>query len=169
MEWKGWELHPERPPEGVPREALQGERYRRAHEHLKMLAAGAGLVFNPPPVVANTHLALEASEFAREHGAFEKLHRRLFEAYFQEGVNIGDAEALIGLARESGLEAEELRRVLAEHSYVERLAETAREAHRLGITGVPTFIVGRWAVVGAQPYDVLRDAALRAGAKPRGA
>lgn len=167
VEWKGFEIHPELPPGGIPSERLQGEYFRQAAENVRWLAAEAGVVMCSPSILANTHLALEAAEFARERGVFTVLHRRLFEAYFHDGVNIGDPEALVKLAEEAGLDGEELRRALTERRYRAQLEEVTREARELGIDGTPTFIIGNLGVVGAQPYEVLRRAAIEAGARPR--
>lgn len=41
-----------------------------------------------------------------------------------------------------------------------------REARRLGITGVPTYILGNLAVVGAQPCQVFGQAMARLGVEP---
>lgn len=127
VEWKGFEIHPELPPEGIPSERLRGEHFRQAAENIRRLAAEAGLVMSSPSILANTHLALESAEFARDRGgAFVTFHRRLFEAYFQDGLNIGSPEVLVKLAEEVGLHADELRTALAEHRYRARLEEATR-------------------------------------------
>ena len=168
VEWKGLEIHPELPPQGIPRETLfNGDYYRRAEENVRRLAATVGLEMCPPTLIANTHLALEAAEFARECGCFAAFHRRLFEAYFQDGKNIGDAAVLVALAVELGLDGEGLRLALAERRYQAQLDNVAREAARLGISGTPTFVIGNQHIGGAQPYDVLRKILVNAGAKPR--
>jgi len=168
VEWKGLEIHPELPPGGIPRESIiRGDYFRRAEENLQRLAAGEGLTMRSPEIIANSHLAMEAAEYAREKGKLAVFHRRLFEACYQEGLNLGDVETLARLAEETGLDVAELRQALAERRYQDRLAETTREAARSGVTGTPTFIFGDQMVVGAQPYDVLRQAAERAGARPR--
>lgn len=168
VEWKGLEIHPELPPEGMPREMfMRGGHLRQVEENLRRLAEEAGVAMKPPEVIANTHLALEAAEFAREHGEFGLFHRRLFELYFQDGVNIGEMNALVSLAEEAGLDGSELRQALAERRYQGRLREVSLESQRYGVSGTPTFFIGSQVVVGAQPYEVLRQAALRAGARPR--
>ena len=168
VEWKGFEIHPDLPAEGLPRESFIPSSYlQQVEESLRRLAADAGLTMAPTPVIANTHLALEASEFAREHGGFSRFHRRLFEAYFQEGANIGEIEVLVKLAGDIGMGGVELRRALAEHWYRDRLQETTEDAHRCGVSGTPTFFLGDRCVVGAQPYEVLKQAALGAGARLR--
>jgi predicted DsbA family dithiol-disulfide isomerase len=41
------------------------------------------------------------------------------------------------------------------------------EAARAGVTGIPTFIIGRRRVVGCQPYQLLAAEAEAAGAERR--
>ena len=70
-------------------------------------------------IIPNTVKAHEAAEFARDQGkdAFDRLHRRLLEAYWHAGENIGLSEVLCRLAEECGLDPEALRDVLSEGKY----------------------------------------------------
>ena len=54
--------------------------------------------------------------------------------------------------------AAELGQAIDDGRYEEELAGVYDECGRYGINGVPTFIIGRYMVVGAQPYDVLERA-----------
>lgn len=107
----------------------------------------------------SSHRALEAAEFARDQGRFPDYHRRLFEASFAEGKNIGDLAVLGELGEEVGLDPAALRQAVRERRYADRLAAVSREAHEYGISGTPTFFIGPYAVVGAQPYELLQYAA----------
>ncbi|MBI2863017.1 MAG: DsbA family protein [Chloroflexi bacterium] len=168
VEWKGLEIHPELPPEGEPREKrFRGMRLQQIEASVQELAARVGLAMRFPSTISNSHLALEAAEFAREAGGFAAFHRRLFEAYFQENKDIGDVPTLTALASEVGLDGMALSRALAERRYERQLEDVSREAPEIGITGVPTFIVGGRRGVGAQPYEALRQAILFAGGRPR--
>jgi len=116
-----------------------------------------GIQFNPINVVANSRLALEASELARDVGKFEEAHTRLFRAYFQEGKNIGEKNTLLRLFSEIGLNEQQLSYVLDNHVYSARLEQSLVKARKYGITAVPTFIVnGKEKIVGAQPYEVFQ-------------
>jgi predicted DsbA family dithiol-disulfide isomerase len=69
---------------------------------------------------------------------------RLFRAYFVEGRSIFDAQSLIALAREA---------------YADAVAADIQEAGSLRVRGVPFFLFdGRYALSGAQPADVFREA-----------
>ena len=80
----------------------------------------------------------------------------VFHAYFVEGADIGDAGVLAGLAARQGLDAVAARRFLATVAEVEAVHADNLRAHRLGINGVPCFVVsGRHAIAGAQEPEVL--------------
>ncbi|MDO8669873.1 MAG: DsbA family protein [Dehalococcoidia bacterium] len=168
VEWKGLEIHPELPPEGLLWEARYSpEQLQQIEGSMHSLAAGVGLTMRLPSLMPNSHLALEAAEFAREAGCLTQFHRRLFEANFQDDINIGEIGRLEALAEEVGLDGKALSQALAGRRYERHLMEATKEAHQLGINGVPTYIVGGRRSVGAQPYEVLRQAIVLAGARPR--
>jgi predicted DsbA family dithiol-disulfide isomerase len=133
------------------------------------MAEEAGLPLHPNRIRVNSHRALEAAEYARDNGQFAPFHRRLFAASFAEGLNIGDVDVLTQLGEEAGLDPEALRRAVEERRYASRLADVTRQAHALGINGTPTFVIGPYGVVGAQPYAALKytvDVALGRVAPP---
>ncbi|MDN5943515.1 MAG: DsbA family protein, partial [Nitrospira sp.] len=86
----------------------------------------------------------------------------LFRSYFVEGTNIGDVKTLAQVASEAGLDRTEIENFLAsEKGVVEVKAEEA-VGRRLGIRGVPYFILnGRVAISGAQPPNVFVSAIQR--------
>jgi predicted DsbA family dithiol-disulfide isomerase len=81
---------------------------------------------------------------------------RFFHAYFTEGEAIGDRAVLVRLAGEAGLDADEVRAVLASNRYADEVRADETAAQSIGVTGVPFFVFdGRFAVSGAQPVEVL--------------
>ena len=77
-------------------------------------------------------------------------------ATFTEGEPIGDAETLVRLVAEAGLDADEAREVLASGRYADDVRGDEQQAQAYGITGVPFFVVdGKYGVSGAQPAEVL--------------
>lgn len=125
---------------------------------VKDLAEDAGLAIKFPGRMSNSRLALEISEYAKENGGFKEFHRAVFKAYWREGRDIGDRAFLFGVAEKAGLDIEELETYLERGRAREKLMGCLKEIKEQGITGVPTFIVGNVKVVGAQPYEVLREA-----------
>jgi predicted DsbA family dithiol-disulfide isomerase len=152
-----YEIHPETPVEGVLLERLFGPGVRQSQEGQRRRCAELGLPFEPPQVLSNSRLAVEAAEFARDAGRHAEFHRALLGAYFTLGRDIGDLEVLSGLAAETGLDPVALRAQLAAGAYSSVREDAYQEARALGITGVPTFIfAGGVRVVGAQPLEYFR-------------
>jgi predicted DsbA family dithiol-disulfide isomerase len=84
---------------------------------------------------------------------------RVMRAYFTEGERVDDHETLVRLAAEAGLDANEARAVLGSDEYAEAVREDEELARRIGINGVPFFVLGRrYGVSGAQEEDVLLEA-----------
>jgi len=137
---------------------------------LRRDAASLGLTLSLPPVPPDPRLALQAAEFARDCGAeaFAGLHRRLFRAVFEEGRDIADAEVLLALAVEAGVDREGLGAALEDGRYEAALGEVEEEAGRYAIDATPTLLIGRYKLVGAAPLDVLRSTLERVGVGAEG-
>jgi predicted DsbA family dithiol-disulfide isomerase len=90
------------------------------------------------------------------------MHDRLMKAYWEEARNIGDPDELRALAAEVGLDAAEVEDVLASDAYADRIERSTRDAHSIGVTGVPGFLLDRrLLVLGAQPRPVFEQAFAR--------
>lgn len=131
------------------------------------LMAAEGLPFAPQPRLYNTRLAQELGAWAEREGKPE-VHDALFRAYFVDGVDIGQPDALVPVAEKLGLDGGAARAVLAERRMRDAVDRDWERAREYGITGVPTFVAARRGVVGAQPYEVLEQLVRAAGAHERG-
>ena len=160
MIWLPFDLHPEYPPEGLPRQQLL-ERYGPGMtERMQRFFAARGLEYNPhPDVVPNSLRALQLTELARDLGRQPEVHDRLMDAYWSGSRNIGDPEVLRQLAAEVGLPEVEVEEVLAGDRYRDRVRESTRQAVSFGANAVPAFVLDRrLLVLGAQPEDVFEQA-----------
>lgn len=122
------------------------------------MAAEAGLPIIGRDWVSNSRPALEAAEFAREQGLFEPFHRAIFSAYHAQGRDIGKHDVLREIATSVGLDAAAMVDALDEGRYTLRVEEDLELSRQIGLTGVPAFIIGNRAIVGAQPYEVFEYA-----------
>jgi len=157
IEWHPFELHPETPVSGVgAREAFGGsQRAAAVGRNIEQMAAASGISMRMPRLIANSHRALEAAEFARERGGFEPFHSALFEAYFGEGRDIGDADVLCETAAACGIDQLRLREALADGRYAAAIDRATAAAREDGIVSTPTFVYeGGFRLIGAQDYDV---------------
>ncbi len=85
--------------------------------------------------------ALMAAEYARDAGAFDAMHDRLFTAAFDEGAHLGRPDVLAGLAEEVGLPASEVVAAVAEHRYLDRIVEGMEAGFAHGVTGTPSYLL----------------------------
>ena len=160
VSWLPFDLHPEYPPEGLPRQQLI-ERYGTGMtDRMREFFAARGLDYNPhPDVVPNTMSALRLTELARDLGKHSAVHDRLMDAYWAEAQDIGDTDVLRTLAREMGLPADEVEDVLASDRYRDRVVDSTRQAVSVGANAVPAFVLDqRLLVLGAQPDTVFEQA-----------
>lgn len=156
----GYELHPETPKQGEKIRDLFPELDPEVMvKRLKQSGAPYGIDFNTMELMSNSRLALEASEFAREHGEFDEFHQRTFKAYFLEGKDIGQLQTILSIAEDMGLDVALLKDSLEQGKYSQRLNQAREFAGQFQVTGLPTFIInGDKKIVGAQHYEVFAKA-----------
>jgi len=166
VEWRAFELDPSaasgRPGQTgglAPALAAKfGTPLERAQEMLATTtatAASEGLEYHfERALPANTLDAHQVVHLAGQRGVQDAVEERLMRAYFTEGEALGDHEVLVRLGAEAGLDAEEVRAVLAEGRFVDAVRSDEAEAAALGARGVPFFVVDRrYGVSGAQPAE----------------
>jgi predicted DsbA family dithiol-disulfide isomerase len=162
--WYPFELHPETPRGGAHLAGRLGSSARAAAytQNIIGLALASGIQMAMPPVVANSHLALEAAEFAREHCGFDVYHRALFAAYFEHGSDLGDADVLCEIARSVGVDDQSLRQALADGRYAATIDRVTDAARGDEVLSTPTFIFGGgFRMTGAQDYGVFESVTSR--------
>jgi predicted DsbA family dithiol-disulfide isomerase len=153
--WLPFELHPEAPVEGIPRDAYFGRaRSEQMRQHLDSIAAQVGLSMHQRDVIINSRRALGAAEFAREQGKFDEMHLALFKAHWEGTGRLEDADDLVRIGAGVGLDASDLRKAIEEDRYAAVIDDNRHEAESVGINAIPAHIFGRrYLVVGAQPYE----------------
>ena len=121
--------------------------------------AGIEFAFERIEVRANTLRAHRLIHRAQKSGNADALVERLFAAHFLQGENIGDAEVLSRIAGDCGEDEAAALAYLRSGEDAAEVRAQAERGQRLGITGVPFFILnGRLGIGGAQPPEVLLDA-----------
>jgi predicted DsbA family dithiol-disulfide isomerase len=166
--WKSFQLDPRATsaPAGGHAEHL-AEKYGRSLEQAQQMvdsvtaaAAAEGLAYRLDIARSgNTFDAHRLLHLAKAAGVQDALKERLDRAYFTEGEPVDDPATLARLAVEVGLEADEVADVLATDRYADDVRADIDEAHALGISGVPFFVLDRrYGVSGAQPAELLRQA-----------
>jgi predicted DsbA family dithiol-disulfide isomerase len=153
-------LHPDTPDEGLSLQQLFAGRsfdIDAMQTRLATLMADEGLPFSERTMTYNSRLAQELSKWAEAEGKGDEFHNAVFRAYFVEGMNIAKADVLVGLSESIGLSGDEARRVVQERTFREEVAADWTRSRVLGITAVPTVIMGARGIAGFQPYEVLEQ------------
>src|SRR5690606_29820033 len=147
------------------------ERIRAMHESITATGAEVGITFDFDRMerAANTLDAHRLIRWAGEAGRQDEVVEALFSANFMEGRDIGSHEVLAEIAAEAGLDRTKIAADLAGPRDRDTIAAEIAEARRIGVTGVPCFIIDRrYAVMGAQAPETIA-AAIRQTADEGGA
>ena len=160
VEWRPFYLYLDTPPEG--RDLPDYVRERRAQgleQRLQEIAHSYGMEFKSVQRIYDTRIAHEATEYAREHGKGNDFHKVVFSKVYADGQDPSQWEVMRSAAEEVGLDADKMQHDVESEKYTARVADQVRWAYQIGVTGVPTYVINnRYAIVGAQPYEVFKGA-----------
>lgn len=121
--------------------------------------AEVGIEFNQDiSKVTNTFLAHRLIQFAQSKGKANEIEERLFKAHFTLGENVGEINTLLNISEEIGLDRNEVEQVLNSNQYSNEVESDIIEAQKLGIRGVPFFVIDRkYGISGAQPVELFKE------------
>ena len=163
VDWCFFEIHPDNPPRGKPVSELgyPPAQWQQMMSNLEAMAAEDGLPLAPRTYTTNSHRAMLLAEAAKSLGeaAFNRLHKRLFTAYFAEQRNIGDEDVLRAIATECDVPGELPTEAWTDEGYERKLRDQHWRGAQIGVNGVPAFLFGRYLVSGAVPSTMLSEAA----------
>jgi len=160
VEWRPYYLRPDTPPEGLdlPDYILKA-RTNGSEERLQGMAKLHGMEFKSTERIYNTRIAHEATEYARERGMGNEFNRVVFRKVYAEGQDPSKWDVLRSAAEEVDLDPDDMQSVVDGGKYTAQVAAQVRNAQEIGVSGVPTYVINdRYAVVGAQPYEVFKRA-----------
>jgi predicted DsbA family dithiol-disulfide isomerase len=174
IRWLPFELNPGMPPDGMERSTYRAGKFGpdRADALDRDMTAlgrqeGIGFAFDRVRRTPNTRAAHCLIAHAARSGRGAAAVEALFTAYFEEAIDIGEEARLVEIGLGLGLDEAEVRAALGNETLREVVAGHEQHAGRLGISGVPFFIVdSRWSVSGAQPVEVWREVLHRAHGSP---
>ena len=170
IEWVHFPLHPETPVEGRSLADLfagRGVDRKAMNAQMKARMDAEGLPYGERTMTYNSRLAQEVGKWADTQPGGEAIHDAMFRAYFVEARNIGDPAVILDIVKQVGLPVDEAREVIEKRTFKDAVDEDWALSRQLGVTGVPTFVAGRYGVVGAQPYETLERLVERAAAEEK--
>lgn len=162
--WQPFLLNPDMPragmarPDYIVRKFGGEERARRLYASISEIGRAEGLLFRFD-TIRRTPNSLDAHRlvrFAARYGRADATVAALFSAHFSEGRDIGDILVLGEIADANGLNARAAEWFLTGDEEIDAVHADNLRAHRLGINGVPCFVIaGRHAIAGAQEPEVI--------------
>ncbi len=136
---------------------MRGPEIIARNQRMKVNMEREGLPFNAERNMSyNSRLAQELAKWADTKGKGEEVTDALFRAYFVDVRNIGKADVLAEIAEEHDLPADEATDVLLSRKFKDAVDEDWRRCAAFGVNAVPTFLAGKYLMVGAQPYEELQ-------------
>jgi predicted DsbA family dithiol-disulfide isomerase len=172
VRWHPFQLNPDIPREGIDRKSYRigkfGSWERSQELDARVAAAGKdeGIAFRFDRMARtpNTLHAHRIIWLAGERGVQDAVAEALFRAYFTDGRDLSDRATLAEIAAGAGLDHAEVVDLLAGDGGLDVVRAGEEQARRLGVSGVPFFVVnGRVALSGAQPPELFRQAFEQAG------
>ena len=135
------------------------ERTKETMSYVVGMAQEVGLHYNfDKAVLANSFDAHRLIQYAKSLGKGDAAEEQLFKAYFIDGKNTADHNVLIELAKNIGLDENNVKTMLAGKQFAKEVLMDVQEADQIGVTGVPFFVFDRkYAVSGAQDVKVFVD------------
>lgn len=169
LRWRPYQLDETIPPEGIDRKAYMlakfgsKEKLQQIHDRIVPIGTAEGIDFQFSQIKKspNTLDAHRVIRWAASRGEViqHSVVRALFSAFFEHGEDLSDHEVLSRIAGENGMEEAVVRALLASDADVNEVRAEIDQARRMGVTGVPCFLLeGRYVIVGAQDAEVLADA-----------
>jgi predicted DsbA family dithiol-disulfide isomerase len=164
VRWRPFQLDPATPVEGVDRKTYIERKFGSSEKikpiHAALLKAGEdeGIPFafekiTRTPNTLNSHRVIR---WSHSLGVQDQLVECLFRAYFVEGADIGQIKILAAIADEVGLDGELVEELLNSDADRESVEREDTMARKIGINGVPTFLIGGTVLVnGAQDAEHL--------------
>ena len=158
IKWVQFPLHPETPKEGLSlKDLFVGRDFDipGIQANLRELMRFEGLPYGNRTHTFNSRLAQELSKWGESFSQSSILNQKIFEAYFVDAQNLADQNHLVRLAGKTGLSTQEAFEVLENRSYKEAVDFDWMRSRQIGISGVPTFVLGQYGISGAQSYEIL--------------
>ncbi len=126
---------------------------------LFLRAKALGLKIVTRDVTPSTRRAHQCTEYARSKGQLEAFHHGVLERYWSHGDDLHDWAVLRSVATAVGLDADEMQAEVEAGKWKAVMDEGLAAGAEVGVTAVPTFIVGnRFVIQGAQEARVFRQA-----------
>lgn len=169
VEMKAFELDPDASKEYTGRTvdrfakkyALSLQEAQSRIDGISLMGRNAGLEFNYAETrytnTVDAHRLTKLAQQSEDKGQADRLSERLYKAYFAEGLELSNHNVLLRIAREEGMDEGSVKSLLAGDAYAMEVRQDERDAARLGVMGVPHFVLnGQMVIPGALPPEQMQ-------------
>jgi predicted DsbA family dithiol-disulfide isomerase len=164
--WRPFFLDPTIPREGMSRKAYLESKFgpgqlKTIHEPLIAAGKADGVPYEMDKITRtpNSMDAHRLIRWSHSSGKQPEVVERLFMAYWNGGLDIGDREVLLQIVGDVGLDLKEISRKFEDGTDVKAVFAEVVQVTRMGVNGVPCLILAhQQGLMGAQPAEVLVDA-----------
>lgn len=167
IHFQPFELHPDMGPQGADINDYLRAKYGMTQaqldaskETIRQRGADVGFDFqmDKRSRTYNTFDAHRLLHWAGLQGKQAELKIALLKSYFTQGESPADHDVLVRLASEVGLDGEQARVVLQDHTYADDVRASQRYYQQQGIQSVPAIVINeRHLVSGGQPPEVFEQ------------
>ena len=146
-------LHPDTPKGG--RKLLDlfrcsQEELNQKNSMMSKLMNEENLEYNDREYTFNSRLAQELGYWAQSKYSNDMIHDELYKSYFINKKNVYEIDVLLNVALRAKLPQDEAREILEKRTYKDEIDKHWEYSYKIGVTGVPTYILGKNYLVGAQ-------------------
>ena len=160
--WRPFQLNPNMQADGMDRKEYLVSKFgsedgaNTVYEsiHKEGLKEAVDFQFDKIQITPNSFNSHRLLALAYQKNLQNEIIEDLFQAYFLKGLDIGDPNTLLDIAKNHEINEDEFKQYLTDKSNIEPLANEEKEARKMGIKGVPNFIVNQQLVInGAQQEE----------------
>ena len=146
-------LHPDTPDKG--RNLLNlfqcnSDELKQKNIMMGQLMKEENLEYSYREFTYNSRLAQELGYWAEIKYENMDIHDKIYEAYFKFKLNINDKEILLNIISNLNLPKNEAKDVLSKRVYKNEIDKHWQLSYKVGVTGVPTYILNKNYLIGAQ-------------------
>lgn len=167
VRWRPFQLDATIPEGGVDRQEYLSKKFNgpegaeNVYKSVREAGVAEDIPFNFEAITRspNTINAHRVVRWSHSVGMQDQVMEGLFKSYFVDGGDLTDNNVLIEVAAAAGMDRDIIERLINSDADIEETKNEIALAQQMGVTGVPTFIVGqKYAIVGAQGPEVIASA-----------
>ncbi|MBE9216756.1 DsbA family oxidoreductase [Plectonema cf. radiosum LEGE 06105] len=124
------------------RKGMSAQQLQQMFDYTRLMgkAAGVALNFENVQLAVNTTLSHRLIELAPSN-LKNQVVEAIYKAYFEDGLNLGNIDVIVTIAKSSGMDISELSQQLNDKTAYNAIVLESDNARYLGINSVPFFII----------------------------